>query len=1461
MVDATQYIRPRWRAWLGRVRGIVLRSLLVVLSVVALLLGSLLLAPVRGHLLEQAVVIADRALPGTLTVQDVRWPALGTLELRDVLWVVDDDFGAVAAGHQDSSLAACWAVGDTLAKLDFVHMEVDLGALRRKDVQATVLQVAAPRVNVPGIVAAFPAADSAVADTTEPAGPPAFPRPGAIPGIPSIGVDRWELQAESVTVAPGQTVYGIRGHGQASLLIAGEPRLVVEAFQARYVQASTTPLSATLESLRLALTIDPRQRTATLDSLVVSIPEAGPPETHDSWRESGAVTLHVEGSATWTDNGIGARIAGDCRLPGPPHIEPLLPGVLPTEGSGPLAGFLDVTVEVQDGEPSAEVRLDLGRADWVDRFLLSGGLHNGAVRLDTLDIALMDAWVTAAGTIDTGTVDLQLGLGLDEPTVAALFVGGPWDDLQVDLEAAAVLAGPIRHPRIDLALDGAASGPATILRHLTELVAGEQQLNHVATDRDSSSEPDSVQLCSLHTRLTLQPDVSNSLVDDLLFANGNPGSATDRPDSSRNPLGFLGGTAQLDTLDLRLLGARVSAAGSIDTSTVDLQLGVGLDDPTLPALLLNPIWQEAQVSFDLRCDLVGATRHPRIDLAVDGAISGPLVIAEDLAALVSGQRRTTIVAADADGVESDPVPLCSVRSRVTLQPDFIDLPDSARATVRVPTGTARLDTLGLTLLGARISAVGAVDTSTVDLHLEVALDEPTLLALLLDPAWRNGQVGIDLRCDLAGPVHRPRIDLAVDGAVDGPALVVSRLAARVGGDRHEIAAHLEADGPLQLDAVLLDSVRAQVTVHPENPGSRVEDLAVGAWGPAGALQLGGAAFGDSIRSVRLDSLIVQAAGQHLRTTGPATLTLGPAPGDVALTRLELTGDPGDVFVGGHWTSQGLDLDAAVDLLLPEAMLQILVPNSLWSTEGGVDLALKGQVDLAGTPSGPHFDGDLRARLLPHRNLPSLGVLADFMLVSGDSAGLGAELQITAADTTLLRCNLTWPGQADLKTGTWQPASERGLHLEFPPQGLDLAYIDRLMPAEVAARGRLELAALLDATLLAQGNAPTDGADTDSTQQSGLLAGTIAGSVKTDRVLLDLPNSSRAEINLSLELDGQIGNPSLKGRIEVVSGFIRIPEIPRSLLPYEGRSLLWQLMAAAQAGQDSLTHAMTDSTADNFSQAPVAVADSLISIQDAGLVLQPSGPRILPDMDLKILVPNNLRIHGYGLSIELEGDLDVSRGYNEDGLPQPVVRGNVGVREGTLKFMNRMFQFNRNEITFEGSIPVNPRLNLQLESDISGAMIRILIVGRADDPVIQLTSEPEMNQADIMSWLVFGRTTNDLDTDQRGRMQEESDPAQQLRENLAGLAMVFGTAGLQNRMSTQLGVDMVEVGADSDGGSTLVVGKYLSPKILLKYNASLEKSGTYYMTLDYALNRYFKIITTYGQGDEGSGLELSWIRRY
>jgi autotransporter translocation and assembly factor TamB len=569
----------------------------------------------------------------------------------------------------------------------------------------------------------------------------------------------------------------------------------------------------------------------------------------------------------------------------------------------------------------------------------------------------------------------------------------------------------------------------------------------------------------------------------------------------------------------------------------------------------------------------------------------------------------------------------------------------------------------------------------------------------------------------------------------------------------------------------------------------------------------------------------------MRLEAPTTFRADTARAVYTLERLALSGDPGRLTLAGSSRGGDLDLSADLDLLLTESMLSELVPSQLWSRDGGVDLALRGDVTLDAVEAAPRFQGAVLAELRPHRDRPRVGAHLTLGLAHGEDEGLEAVLSLTADDTVLVRGTAFAPGTADRSGRGWRPDIGRNLEILVPEQRLGLQHLRPFLPPETSVTGAVMLAADVQWPL----GLRTEGADLVGT-------GSLEAQVTGRNLTLSLPNRSRLDLEVDLRVSGTPLAPHLGGGVTVASGFIRIPELPPSLLPTEGTSQLWQTASRDTVGLARVL-------------GPLAVREWSAD-QD---VVAPTAP--LPDMDLRIHMPGNLRLNGYGLDAILAGDIVVTRGVDDKGRPGPALRGSVGTVRGGLRFMNRQFEIERGNVRFTGEVPANPELDLSMWTRTGGYRVMIGVTGRAAAPEVELTSEPDLQQADVAAVLLFGRPLNDLDADQRGRVGEEDSASQQLQENLASLALVFGTRGLQDSMTSTLGVDMVEFGSDSSGGATLAAGKYINANILLKYHQSLEKSGTYFMTLEYILSQVFRIVTTYGQGEEASGVELKWERRY
>ena len=830
-----------------------------------------------------------------------------------------------------------------------------------------------------------------------------------------------------------------------------------------------------------------------------------------------------------------------------------------------------------------------------------------------------------------------------------------------------------------------------------------------------------------------------------------------------------------------------------------------------------------------------SSSHP-FDAALAGHLAGPLadLFGDDWpGSLPAGDFSRCAVTFNVEAAGS---PSGTIDGGVTLELDECDGLQRGRLRLRAqvepahPAGLrAQLDTLDLAVPGCNLAARGALADSTVELALAATAQGPIpLLALAgLQPATTDLTLKLDLQ--VSGPRRFPSGELHLSGNFRDEQWDATDVDFNVVGGLEGLTARLRS-GRLHKDGVaLLDTLACDVDYTPQESLPLVVAFLAGRDASRiVALVSGGA---DTVATVRLDSLQLAAAGQMIRLEAPVTVRIDTAGGEYSLDEMVLAGAPGRIHLAGTFRDGEMDMTAGTDLLFTEDMLNSLVPSEIWSRDGGVDLTVQGDVALGGTPADPVFRGGVEVTLRPHRDRPRVGVMISLHLNEGDESGLSADVRIAANDTVLLRASAFAPGSMDLENGIWRPDPTGEMELVVEEQRLGLAHFKPFLPDEVAARGSLVLAADIRVPL---------GEPRPVT--ASLESGRLEARLEAAGLDIDLPNGSSLVLDMACRGEGTLRDPRLVGEVTVGSGFLRIPELPRSLHPVEGRVYLWEVALkdsaalAASVGQDVARRWQPDQE----------VVESVA---------------FMPDLDLKIRLPGNLRLHGYGLDTEVIGEVDVSRGFDKKGLPGPALRGEIGMVRGNLRFMNRQFKIERGSVLFTGAVPPNPELDLLMRSQIGSYTVSVAVTGRADEPVVDLTSEPDLEKTDVVAVLFFGRPLNDLDADERGRVGDENDPGKQLQENLAGLAMVFGTKGLQDSMTSSFGVDMVEFGSDSSGDATFAAGKYLNPDMLLKYHQSLEKSGTYFMTLEYILSRAFRVVSTYGQGEESSGLELQWERRY
>jgi autotransporter translocation and assembly factor TamB len=88
-------------------------------------------------------------------------------------------------------------------------------------------------------------------------------------------------------------------------------------------------------------------------------------------------------------------------------------------------------------------------------------------------------------------------------------------------------------------------------------------------------------------------------------------------------------------------------------------------------------------------------------------------------------------------------------------------------------------------------------------------------------------------------------------------------------------------------------------------------------------------------------------------------------------------------------------------------------------------------------------------------------------------------------------------------------------------------------------------------------------------------------------------------------------------------------------------------------------------------------------------------------------------------------------------------------------MGKLFNIESGTVSYRGKEVVDPFLDVRALYEVSSVRIFINVTGTAEKPKIQLTSDPPLDENEIVSYLVFGTSSENLSTDDRVSFQEKA----------------------------------------------------------------------------------------------------------
>lgn len=180
-------------------------------------------------------------------------------------------------------------------------------------------------------------------------------------------------------------------------------------------------------------------------------------------------------------------------------------------------------------------------------------------------------------------------------------------------------------------------------------------------------------------------------------------------------------------------------------------------------------------------------------------------------------------------------------------------------------------------------------------------------------------------------------------------------------------------------------------------------------------------------------------------------------------------------------------------------------------------------------------------------------------------------------------------------------------------------------------------------------------------------------------------------------------------------------------------------------------------------------------------------------------------------------------------------GVINVRRGLVLLMGKRFDIKRGKADFAGRDEPNPILDAEVSLKAGKILARISVTGDAMNPHVQISSEPPMSQADILSTIIFGRPAQSLD-------QGQSD---QLSAQALALLGQRGAREIGQLLSPQLAPDVVTVYQEAQYGSSLEAGKYLSPDLYLRYRHNLSSEGGQNVGLEYRIFDWLSVESQVG----------------
>ncbi|MES2511977.1 MAG: translocation/assembly module TamB domain-containing protein [Pseudomonadota bacterium] len=584
--------------------------------------------------------------------------------------------------------------------------------------------------------------------------------------------------------------------------------------------------------------------------------------------------------------------------------------------------------------------------------------------------------------------------------------------------------------------------------------------------------------------------------------------------------------------------------------------------------------------------------------------------------------------------------------------------------------------------------------------------------------------------------------------------------------------------------------------------------------------------------------------QPVRWRGGELITAGKITG-LPLAWVELFAGPQMAGVG---LTGNLVFDGAWDAVLGD---KLSVKASLARASG--DITVQGEV--AGGASARVAAGVKEARITIDTNTDGSGDALNLALRWDSERAGTAEGQLGTRLTRDPAGGWAWPENAPLRgqlraqlprIGVWSVLAPPGWRLRgtlgadiaisgtrgLPQLAGDLSANDLALRSVVDGIefGNGRLRARLDGTRMRINEFTLQGAGTNNTGGTLTAQGEAAWVDGKPQALLDakldrLRASIRTDRQVTLSGDLQA---RLDGKLAQFTGNLKIDQA-RILLPDEG---------TPQLGDDVVVRSESGAAAGKKGPAEA-------NAPKAARPGTPADARALK-IAVNIDLGTDFRVQGKGMDTRIRGALALSG----DSITEPRLVGTVNTFGGQYRAYGQRLDVEQGVLRFSGPID-NPALDILAIRPNLTQRVGVQITGTALLPRVRLYAQPELTDAEKLSWLVVGRAA-------------ASGGAEAALLQQAALALLGSkSGGMSGGLASSLGLDELSFrGAanNTDGTTTegaVTLGKRFSRNFYAAYERSISGAlGTLFVFYDLSQR-----LTVRAQAGQQSAVDLIYTFQY